>query len=158
MSHDTRKYFNFGSVTVLILLALSYLAYTGVQDSKSYYVTIKELRGMGDAAYTKRLRVGGNVQAGSIKRTGRNVDFVLVENDQVLNVTYSGTEAPPDTFKDESQALADGKFGPDGILHAKQLQAKCASKYAPQQPQTPANPPPQSTPEMNVASSAATAK
>jgi cytochrome c-type biogenesis protein CcmE len=49
-------------------------------------------------------------------------------------VVYSGTEAPPDTFKDNSQALADGSFGHDGVFHANQLQAKCASKYAPQQP------------------------
>ena len=28
---------------VVILLALGYLAYTGAQQSKSYYVTIKEL-------------------------------------------------------------------------------------------------------------------
>jgi cytochrome c-type biogenesis protein CcmE len=49
-------------------------------------------------------------------------------------VDYTGTEAPPDTFKDDSQALADGSFGRDGIFHAKALQAKCASKHAPQQP------------------------
>jgi len=112
-------------------LAFAYLAYTGVEQSKSYYVTIKELRGMGNDAYAKRLRVAGNVQPGSIKRTGTRVEFVLMENDQTLAVDYSGTEAPPDTFKDNSQALADGSFGRDGVFHAKQLQAKCASKYAP---------------------------
>jgi cytochrome c-type biogenesis protein CcmE len=107
-----------------------------VQDSKSYYVTIKELHKMGDGAYTKRLRVAGNVQPGSIKRVGTHVQFVLMEEDQTLHVDYTGTEAPPDTFKDDSQALADGRFDHDGVFHAKQLQAKCASKYAPQ-PGTP---------------------
>ncbi len=136
MSGGSTKYLKFGCVTILILLSIGYLAYTGVQDSKSYYVTIKELRGLGDSAYTKRLRVAGNVQRGSIKRTGTKVDFVLVENGQLLNVAYTGTEAPPDTFKDDSQALADGSFGRDGVFHAKQLQAKCASKYTPQQPGT----------------------
>ncbi len=81
----------------------------------------------------KRLRVAGNVKPGSIKRTGTHVQFVLVEQDQTLPVDYTGTEAPPDTFKDDSQALADGRFDRDGVFHAKQLQAKCASKYAPQQ-------------------------
>jgi cytochrome c-type biogenesis protein CcmE len=81
------------------------------------------------------------VQPGSIKRSGTSVNFVLIENDQLLPVVYSGTEAPPDTFKDDSQALADGSFGRDGVFHAKQLQAKCASKYAPQQPGAPANSP-----------------
>ena len=133
MSSTAGKYLKFGGVTVVILLSLAYLAYTGVQESKSYYVTIKELRGMGDGAYSKRLRVAGNVQPGSIKRDGMKVEFVLVENDQLLSVIYTGTEAPPDTFKDNSQALADGNFGRDGVFHAKALQAKCASKYAPQQ-------------------------
>src|SRR6266705_5783770 len=137
MSTQTSRYFKFGSAVVLIVLALGYLAYTGVQESKSYYVTIKELRGMGKGAYSKRLRVAGNVQPGSIRRTGTNVNFVLVENDQILNVVYNGTEPPPDTFKDNAQALAEGSFGRDGVFYAKQIQAKCASKYAPQQGSTP---------------------
>jgi cytochrome c-type biogenesis protein CcmE len=65
------------------------------------------------------------------------MNFTLVENDQVLNVVYTSTEPPPDTFKDNAQALAEGTFGRDGVFHAKEIQAKCASKYAPQQ-QTPA--------------------
>ncbi|HEX6803825.1 MAG TPA: cytochrome c maturation protein CcmE [Terriglobales bacterium] len=133
MSPQTSKFLKFGSAMVIILLALGYLAYTGVQESKSYYVTIKELHGMGDTAYSKRLRVAGNVQPGSIRRSGTNMNFVLVENDQLLSVVYTGTEPPPDTFKDNAQALAEGTFGHDGVFHAKQIQAKCASKYAPQQ-------------------------
>jgi len=133
MSSQTSKFLKFGSAMVAILLALGYLAYTGVQESKSYYVTIKELRGMGDGAYTKRLRVAGNVQPGSIRRSGTNVNFVLVETEQTLNVVYNGTEPPPDTFKDDAQALAEGSFSRDGVFYAKQIQAKCASKYAPQQ-------------------------
>ena len=131
MSSETKRYLKFGSAVAVILISLGFLAYTGVQESKSYYVTIKELRGMGDGAFAKRLRVAGNVQPGSIKRSGTSVNFVLVENDQLLPVVYTGTEAPPDTFKDDSQALADGNFGRDGVFHAKELQAKCASKYAP---------------------------
>ncbi|MFY9562260.1 MAG: cytochrome c maturation protein CcmE [Terriglobales bacterium] len=140
MSNETNKYLKFGAVTVVILISLGYLAYTGVQDSKSYYVTIKELQGMGDSAYSKRLRVAGNVVPGSIKRSGTRVEFLLKEQDLTLPVSYTGTEAPPDTFKDDSQALADGSFGRDGVFHAKQLQAKCASKYAPQPGQPGATP------------------
>jgi cytochrome c-type biogenesis protein CcmE len=128
---NSQQMVRFGSAIAVILVTLSYLAYTGVQESKSYYVTIAELRSMGDSAHTKRLRVAGIVVPGSIKRQGTTVEFQLQENDKTLPVIYKGTEAPPDTFKDESQALAEGEFGRDGIFHAKQLQAKCASKYAP---------------------------
>jgi len=140
MSSETSKYLKFGAVSVLILISLGYLAYTGVQDSKSYYVTIKELNGMGSSAYSKRLRVAGNVVPGSIKRSGTRVDFLLKEQELTLPVSYTGTEAPPDTFKDDSQALADGSFGRDGVFHAKGLQAKCASKYAPKPGQPSAAP------------------
>jgi cytochrome c-type biogenesis protein CcmE len=141
MSEQRRRYVRFGAVIVVIVAALGYLAYTGVQDSKSYYVTIKELNGMGNGAYSKRLRVAGNVQPGSIKRQGTHLEFLLVEQDRTLPVVYSGSEAPPDTFKDNAQALAEGKFGRDGVFHATNIQAKCASKYAPKQPGEPGTTP-----------------
>src|SRR6266700_4149407 len=158
MSSAANKYLKFGSVTVLILLSLGYLAYTGVQDSKSYYVTIKELKGLGDSAYSKRLRVAGNVVPGSIKRSGTRVDFMLKEQDLTLAVSYTGTEAPPDTFKDDSQALADGSYGRDGVFHAKQLQAKCASKYAPQQKGAPTTEPAKSMTKANIPGDAGASK
>src|SRR5581483_11623107 len=100
MSTETRKFLKFGGATAIILVSLAYLAYTGVQQSKSYYVTIKELRGMDNSVYSKSLRVAGNVQPGSIHRTGTHLEFTLVEQGNVLPVVYTGTEAPPDTFKD----------------------------------------------------------
>ena len=133
MSSQGRKYLRFGAVIAVILVSLGYLAFTGVQESKSYYVTIKELGEMGSGAYSKRLRVAGNVAPGSIKRQGTHMEFQLVEQGRMLPVVYSGTEAPPDTFKDNAQALAEGKIGRDGVFHATNIQAKCASKYAPKQ-------------------------
>jgi len=135
MSADYSRYLKFGSAIVIIVLALAYLAYTGIQDSKSYYVTISELQvqtGQGDAIYKKRLRVSGNVVAGSIKRQGTRVEFSLIEQDKTLPVIYQGADAPPDTFKDGAQALAEGQLGRDGVFHATGLQAKCPSKYNPE--------------------------
>jgi cytochrome c-type biogenesis protein CcmE len=120
-----------GVATVVILGVIAFLAISGVRANKSYYVTIQELNGMGSKAYTRNLRVAGNVLPGSIHRTGTNAEFVLVENANQLHVSYQGEEPPPDTFKDNSQALAVGTYGRDGVFHATQLQAKCASKYAP---------------------------
>jgi cytochrome c-type biogenesis protein CcmE len=144
MSAETGKYVRFGTAISLIVLALCYLAYTGVQESKSYYVTIQELQTLGDSAYTKHLRVGGSVQPHSIHQSGTHADFVMTEKDpksgveSSLRVSYKGTEPPPDTFKDDALALVVGEYGHDGVFHAREIQAKCASKYAPQQQGTPA--------------------
>ena len=139
------KAVKFGSAIAIIVLTLGYLAWTGVNESKSYYVTIAELRKDPNAS-EKRLRVAGNVLPGSIKRQGTTVEFVLVENEQQLPVIYKGTEAPPDTFRDDSQALVEGKVGNDGVFKANHLQAKCASKYAPQKDGTTPASAPASTP------------
>jgi cytochrome c-type biogenesis protein CcmE len=122
---------------VIVLAVVAYLAVTGAQANKSYYVTINELQAMGGKAYTRHLRVAGNVRPGSINHHGAGANFVLVENDRKLPVDYSGTEPPPDTFKDNAQALAIGTYGRDGVFHATELQAKCASKYAPAPGSTP---------------------
>jgi cytochrome c-type biogenesis protein CcmE len=89
------------------------------------------------------LRVEGFVQPGTIEQDGTHVTFVLNEFEshspkastgRLLRVNYKGSEPPPDTFKDDAQALAEGSYGRDGVFHATVLQAKCASKYAPAQP------------------------
>jgi len=86
---------------------------------------------MGGQAHAKRLRVAGQVVPGSIHRQGAGADFQIDEQGLKLQVAYRGTEPPPDTFKDNAQALVEGSYGSDSVFHAQQIQAKCASKYAP---------------------------
>jgi cytochrome c-type biogenesis protein CcmE len=149
--------FKIGIAVAIIVGTIGWLAFTGYGTNKSYYVTIAELGGMGDKAFHSNLRVEGFVQPGSIAQNGTHVTFVLNEFEshsakasggKLLKVEYKGTEPPPDTFKDNSQALAEGTFGRDGVFHANTLQAKCASKYAPapggqpgMSPAKPATPP-----------------
>jgi cytochrome c-type biogenesis protein CcmE len=152
-----------GVAVVVILGTIGWLAYSGYGANKSYYVTIAELGGMGDKAYKSQLRVEGFVQPGSIEQNGTHVDFVLNEFEshspkaaggRLLKVSYKGSEPPPDTFKNDSQALAEGSYGRDGVFHASTLQAKCASKYAPAQPgAAPARPAatPPASPRASVA-------
>ena len=133
--------------SLIVLATVGWLAVSGASDAanKSYYVTISELQGMGNKAYTRHLRVAGNVAPGSIHRAGSSANFALLELGKRLDVVYSGTEPPPDTFKDDAQALAIGTYGRDGVFHATQLQAKCASKYAPAPGSRPGQPAAQTT-------------
>lgn len=78
------------AAAVVILATVGWLAYTGVRDTKSYYVTINELNSMGNKAYSRNLRVAGNVAPGSIQRVGTNAEFVLLEQGHTLKVNYQG--------------------------------------------------------------------
>jgi cytochrome c-type biogenesis protein CcmE len=122
-------YLKFGGLSAIIIGTLVWLGADGINDTKSYYKTISEVDQMGMQAKTKRIRVAGNVEKGSIHRVGTGVEFVLVEQDHKMKVLYSGTEPLPDTFKDEAQAVADGRMGDGGVFHASKIAAKCASKY-----------------------------
>lgn len=156
-----------GIAIAIILGTIAWLGFSGYSANKSYYVTIAELGKMGDKAYKSNLRVEGFVKPGSIEQDGPHVTFVLNEFEshspkagagRVLTVVYKGSEPPPDTFKDDSQALAIGTIGRDGVFHATALQAKCASKYAPAQPgakpgTTPTQPATNPNPRASVAPS-----
>jgi cytochrome c-type biogenesis protein CcmE len=140
---SSRNNLRIGIAAAVIVGTIGWLAYSGYGSSKSYYVTIAELGGMGSKAYSDQLRVEGFVKPGSIQHDGPHVTFVMNEfeshnpkaaSGRLLTVTYKGSEPPPDTFKDDAQALAEGTYGRDGVFHANVLQAKCASKYGPAQP------------------------
>jgi cytochrome c-type biogenesis protein CcmE len=143
-----QKYGKFAALIVIIVGTLIWLATASMKDNQTYYKTVAELGQMGDQAFVKRLRVGGDVGAGSIVRKGSTVEFELVQvqpaeenraqETRQLKVAYDGAEPLPDTFRDGAQALAEGKMGRDGIFHATRIQAKCASKYEAKPGQKPA--------------------
>ncbi len=113
-------------IIIVTLLALAYVGYT---QSKTYYHTISELSTLHGSALHQRMRVSGDVVAGSIAHQDGHINFVLEENGKQLPVSYVGTDPLPDTFKDGAQALVEGRLTPQGDFVAQQVQAKCASKY-----------------------------
>ncbi len=124
-----KTYWKFFALAVVIIGTLVWLAAGGINETKTYYKTVAEIGQMGDRAMDKRLRVGGDVEPGSIVRNGQYVSFVLTQDQLKLKVIYGGSDPLPDTFRDGAQALADGRMGRDGVFQASKIQAKCASKY-----------------------------
>jgi cytochrome c-type biogenesis protein CcmE len=125
---DKRKIkFLIGSA--IIVGCIVWIGFSGFDESLAYYKTVDELRAMHQDAYGKRLRVAGNVVAGSIERTSAALNFKLEQNGEILPVKYVGKDLLPDTFKDGAQALAEGHLIPTGEFEATKIQAKCASKY-----------------------------
>jgi cytochrome c-type biogenesis protein CcmE len=126
-----RKQLKFVVGSVVIIMTLAYLAYSGYQDSKSYFQTVPELYAMKDAAYGVRIQVSGDVVAGSkqLGKDGKSVEFVIGQEPQTLRVRYVGKEPLPDTLIDRATAVASGTMGRDGVFTANQITAKCASKY-----------------------------
>jgi cytochrome c-type biogenesis protein CcmE len=123
-----KKQAKFGVGISVIVVSLACLAWLGYGESKTYYHTIAELESLKGAELSHRMRVGGTVAPGSIRRFTGRVDFVLEGEGKSLPVSYVGSDPLPDTFVDKSQALVEGR-PTDGRFVAEVVQAKCASKY-----------------------------
>jgi cytochrome c-type biogenesis protein CcmE len=124
-----KKRAKFGVGISVIVVSMAFLAWLGYGESKTYYHTIAELQTLQGAALNHRMRVGGTVEPGSIRRLTGRVDFVLQGEGKTLPVSYVGSDPLPDTFIDKSQALVEGRPASDGRFVAETVQAKCASKY-----------------------------
>ncbi|MFH1681977.1 MAG: cytochrome c maturation protein CcmE [Candidatus Eisenbacteria bacterium] len=124
MGHGRGKFLVAAAVVVG---AVGWLAFTGFEEGKAYYRTVEEVQEGTNAG--ERLKVGGDVQPGSIEWREDGLHFRLTQNELVLPVRYRGEAPVPDTFKDGSQAVVEGMMRSDGTLEAVKIQAKCASKY-----------------------------
>ena len=124
-----KKQAKFGIGISVIVVSLACLAWLGYGESKTYYHTIAELQTLKGAELSHRMRVGGTVAPGSIRRFTGRVDFVLEGEGKSLPVSYVGSAPLPDTFVDKSQALVEGSLANNGSFVAEHVQAKCASKY-----------------------------
>jgi cytochrome c-type biogenesis protein CcmE len=85
----------------------------------------------GEAPTGRAFRIGGLVEAGSVKRQpdGINVRFVVTDTAKSIPVIYQGIL--PDLFKEGKGVVAEGKLGPDGQFTASQVLAKHDENYMP---------------------------
>jgi cytochrome c-type biogenesis protein CcmE len=113
----------------VMVAALGWLGFVGFQESKSYYITVEEYSAMKGDFHGKTLKVAGDVVDGSIDRTKPQMEFVIAQNGKNLKVRYAGKDVIPDTFKDGCKAVVEGHVAEDGVLVARHIEAKCASKY-----------------------------
>lgn len=113
----------------VVVGAILWLAISGFDESKAYFKTVPELGEMGHGALGKRIKVAGNVKQGTLQRDPTLTTFVIELEGVTQAIHYTGRAALPDTFKEGAQVVVDGRLRPDGIFEAKEIQAKCASKY-----------------------------
>jgi cytochrome c-type biogenesis protein CcmE len=80
----------------------------------------------------QRLRIGGLVKQGSLKREGEStVRFAITDTKQEVGVIYTGML--PDLFREGQGVVAEGTLGPDKIFHADSILAKHDERYMPRE-------------------------
>ena len=113
----------------IISVLLIWLTFSGFEGNMQYYIGVKEVKAMGEAAFDQGLRVKGFLVPGTLQKsqTSLEANFVIEEEGQEMAVRY--TKELPDTFKDGAEVLVEGKYQHEGYFEAQMLMAKCPSKY-----------------------------
>jgi cytochrome c-type biogenesis protein CcmE len=81
-----------------------------------------------EAPLGKTFRLGGLVEAGSVKRDGLNVSFVVTDTVKTTPVRYQGIL--PDLFKEGKGVVAQGQLR-GGVFEAREVLAKHDENYMP---------------------------
>ena len=115
------------SLPVLVVAGcVGYLIYSASGGSSEYYLTVSELRA--HPAYDQDVRVAGVVQTDVMYAPRGTVEFTEKDSTASILVVYSGPL--PDIFKPGITVVAEGRLGTDGIFHARNILAKCPSRFS----------------------------
>jgi cytochrome c-type biogenesis protein CcmE len=106
------------------------LALSALKDQAAFFYTPSDVATKSPPV-DKAVRLGGMVEAGSIKHLpdGVTISFVVADKEAKVPVRFTGVA--PDLFKEGSGVVAEGKFTADGGFIADNLLAKHDERYMP---------------------------
>ncbi|MCB1897043.1 MAG: cytochrome c maturation protein CcmE [Zoogloeaceae bacterium] len=117
---------------LLLLVGATALVLSAFRENLVFFHTPSEVA-EGKAPTGRTFRIGGMVEAGSIKREGVEVHFAVTDTARSIPVVYSGPL--PDLFKEGKGAVVQGKLGTDGVFTASEVLAKHDENYMPPEAQ-----------------------
>ena len=120
------------------LIAAALLAAWALRSQASYFYLPAEMASKPPTP-DRAVRLGGMVDAGSLKTApdGLTINFVVSDGKAQVPVTFTGIT--PDLFKEGSGVVAEGRRRADGTFVADNLLAKHDEKYVPREMQQMSN-------------------
>ena len=115
-----------GSLAVLCVAAA--LVLSALKDNIVFFYSPSQLAEKKPAP-DRRLRIGGLVEQGSVKKDGAVVRFTATDMQKTVSVVYRGLL--PDLFREGQGVIAEGSLGADGVFTAREVLAKHDENYMP---------------------------
>ena len=121
-----RLYLLLGSLGVLGIAAA--LVLSALNDNLVFFYSPSQVAEKHPAP-ERRFRLGGLVEAGSVKKAGKEVRFTVTDTHRSVAVVYRGLL--PDLFREGKGVVAEGALGSDGVFVAREVLAKHDENYMP---------------------------
>jgi len=116
---------------LIMLAALAYIIYGGMQEAFVYFKMPSELRAEEKSLQGKFVRMGGMVVQGSLQKDMQNLTYRFELTDGTASVPVFFKGVPPDLFAEGKGAVVEGRIGSDGVFQATTIMAKHAEEYSP---------------------------
>ncbi|MGH7482650.1 MAG: cytochrome c maturation protein CcmE [Longimicrobiales bacterium] len=131
MTSQARRRATMLAAALAIVTAFGYLLYSGIGENLVYFLTPSELAAKGAAAYDTPIRLGGQVEPGSVEWDAEALDlrFRLTDGERAIPV-YAAS-APPAMFRDGIGVVVEGRFTRAGVFEASTLMVKHSNEYRP---------------------------
>ncbi|WON75723.1 cytochrome c maturation protein CcmE [Serratia sp. UGAL515B_01] len=123
------------AILIGIGLTATLLLYALRSNIDLFYTPTEILQGKGEnhekPQVGQRLRIGGMVMPGSVKRDQQSlrVSFKVYDAHGAINVTFEGIL--PDLFREGQGVVAQGVLGEGNVVNAREVLAKHDEKYTP---------------------------
>jgi cytochrome c-type biogenesis protein CcmE len=119
-------------LAIAAVIAAALLAMSALRDQAAYFYTPGDLEHRPVAA-GQPIRLGGMVQAGTLRRDadGVTIRFIVTDGQFTTPVRFSGIV--PSLFREGSGVVADGRMSQDGVFVADAILAKHDERYMPPQ-------------------------
>lgn len=121
-------------IALVALLGAGLLGAWALRNQASYFYVPAELAA-NPPEEGKAIRLGGMVEAGSIKTAADGVTISFVVGDGKARVPVQFKGIVPDLFTEGSGVVAEGRLGPGGTFVADNLLAKHDENYVPREMQ-----------------------
>jgi cytochrome c-type biogenesis protein CcmE len=121
-------------IALVVLIAAALLAIWALRNQASYFYVPSEIVA-NPPAPDRGVRLGGMVEAGSLRTEadGVTIAFVVQDGEARVPVRFSGIV--PSLFVEGSGVVAEGTMGTDGTFVANNLLAKHDENYVPREMQ-----------------------
>jgi len=128
MTRKQRRGILIGTCLVVLGVAVGLVLYA-MRDSIVFFYSPSDIAKM-EIAPGQRIRLGGLVETGSVKRDlGTTVHFAVTDGAKTMPVTYTGVL--PDLFREGQGVVTEGVLTPDGMFEADSVLAKHDENYMP---------------------------
>tara|TARA_Y100001960_G_scaffold50905_2_gene51756 strand:- start:1713 stop:2177 length:465 start_codon:yes stop_codon:yes gene_type:complete len=133
---NKRRMKRFGAISLVIAgcsIATGLIIYALGQNVNLFYMPTDIVHGIDGKKpeIGQRLRVGGMVVEGSLKRDPKNlyIEFDLHDNNEIITINYEGIL--PDLFKEGQGVVAQGTLIDKEVIRATEVLAKHDENYIP---------------------------